>query len=188
VIPVKATTNGAFGKRLEERIQKWASVRKAAARIRTPEELDWWYYQEWGTLPYSEKPDPLGLVEGTAAIWRHGPPDGKDALAFDHNGEHVVTVMVPHHPGIPARHMIRDHAKPVVHEHMAEKLHGIAARLPDHPELLQTFIQESAADAKDAIRDSFELLLSKHNRPNGRLEGKSAAEVFETKATIVPHD
>jgi hypothetical protein len=183
LIPIKAKTDGAFGKRLASRIAKWASATPASARIRTNEKVDWWYMQEVGVAPYKLKPDPRGISDQMAAIWRRD----KAALAFEIDGETVYADHILSHPGFPAHHMVGD-AMPLIEQQGAELLRELAPQIPDNPEVLKQFVAEAAAKAKDAIRNSFEQKFSNHGSSEGKLKGQTAAQAYEENATIVTNE
>lgn len=192
MISLKARTNGAFGKAIRQRIEQWDGVSRSSAGIEISKALYWWKFQEYGVKPsqYSEKTDPLGILPGTAYIWRRGQgnpsewSEGAGALYFKGTNGFVLTMRITHAPGLKAREMVTSvipDVRAAIHKLFVE----IHKELPDNPGLLRGLVLESTLTAREMIRQSFADRLSDTPREGGRLKDLTAAQQFEQESRIV---
>jgi len=170
-IPLTVTSRGQFLDRLAARRTAAQEATVIASRIVVPEALAWWYYQEFGTAPHQIAPrDSSQLVF----------PDGGRV-------SHPVQ-----HPGTkPTRSVTKvlDEIEKAAAE-MVRK--AFLAGALDDPSLLRTAIHEATEEAKRLIVASIAQDLPGSRGPtdpnypkqSGKLEGRTAAEVFEEMATI----
>lgn len=177
-----AKVRGLFAARWKQRIEAWSSVKKLSAAVKTPDELRWVYWQEYGTAATGES----GHASGHS--YPIDPVNAK-ALVFPGPGGKTVTLHVDH-PGIPARHSVRD-VLPDIRRQTREALREVLSDSgADYPDRVRASLLASAEAAKGAVTDSLEENL-KGVRPGGdgipagRLEGESAASVFDALSTVV---
>lgn len=194
---LRADFRGLFVQQLRERVKKWEGTQAPAARIVVPDELRWWYFNEFGTATKWEDPGGRVLNARLAGVPPpiHGkqkyqivPVDAK-ALAFPVRGTLVITKLV-NHPGIrPSRSVTKALAdiERTMKDRVRDALYAGAA---DDPTRLKEAVQEAAEQAIQHIAESMSRNLAGareavENGGEGKLGGRSAAEVFQSEARIV---
>lgn|SRR5574343_85538 len=143
--------------------------------ITVPDDLAWWYYQEYGTGTRGEQGRASGL------LYDIQPKTGMFLKIPNGTGGFVFTPIVKDHPGIPARYSITK-ILPELKKYTLEKLKHY--RFLHRPSELDGIIKDIAEKAKELITNSFEENLP-GSREDGKLEGKTAAQVFTERATVV---
>lgn len=146
------------------RIKNNWSGKKIAAKITVPDELIWWYFQEFGTSgPYEILP--------------------KDAQALYWPGlEHPVS-KVTNHPGNTSRHMVtltlNDNLKG------ASKFFEQAMRFSkwDFTDVRESLLEDTMPAVKANIVSSIAQTLP-GSRSDGKLHGDIAADVFDRESQI----
>lgn len=184
MLPFKTQIAGKFVEQVEARARKWADT-KISARITVPDELVWWYWQEFGTAASGD----AGRASGHT--YEIVPVKAK-YLIYPYQGKKVMTLKVEAHPGIKPRRSvtkalpdIRDNTKTTVRQ----ALHQGGA---DHPELIREAILEATLAAKRRIVASIaeNITGTRVGDPDnfispGRLGGETAASVFDSQAQVV---
>lgn len=164
-----SVTSGSFLEELERRIDSVGSER-ISATITVPDEMQWWYYQEFGT-PDSYPIDPVYAKELVF-------PDPSNEAGPRIHAAHV------NHPPIRARHMVSAILTDI--EETVQSDFALAAVESgfDGEEIRQTIVYSTMEKVKSMIAESFAQRLP-GTREDGRLLGQSAAEVFESDAEII---
>ena len=172
----KAKFKGDFSERMRKRADQWAGTGQMAAAITVPPELSWWHVQEFGyeadhKTDYEIPGNPDIAFEGrTGTIIRHS----------------VV------HPGV--KHPTHTVGK--VFEEMNATIGKDMARIFSEgeyiPEEVKALLltQYMEGIKKQIVEEMAQDLPGRrapdpaHPKQSGKLEGKTAAEVFEEKATV----
>ncbi len=178
---LKAKVQGLFTKKLNARIEAWNGAPKSGAQLYAPDELSWWYFQEYGTAN-------KGVHGG--ATYPIEPVDAKELVFPGPGGAGVTRTHHVDHPGIPPRKaitqvlpQIQDNIKKLIRQSLADG--GV-----DQPGLIKDAVLQAAEDAKALIVES----IAEHipgtrsgteDIPAGRLHGSTAASVFADLSTIV---
>jgi hypothetical protein len=178
---------GNFIERMQERIAKWAQA-KMGARIEVPVELEWWYWNEFGTATkFGGAPEGL---PGALNMAPAGPdarypilPVNANMLRFPLNGQIVLRASVMH-PGIkPSRSVSK-----VIQEIVDNACSAVAAAFrqggADRPEIVAAAIVATTEQAKELIAQSISSNLTQ-TREDGKLDGRDPGEVFSASATVV---
>lgn len=163
-----SVSSGRFIQELQERIDSIGG--NISVSLVVPEEMQWWYYQEFGT-PSAYDIDPVSAKE--LVFPDPANPEGPRVHAL-----HV------HHPPIRARHMVSS-----VLTDIEEAIHSDFAEAAtesgfDGEVIRQQIVYTTMERVKSLIAESFSERLP-GTRGDGRLLGQTAAEVFETDAEIV---
>jgi hypothetical protein len=183
---VKATTRGLFLQQLKKRQEAWSQA-KLSARITVPPELDWWYWNEFGT---ATKADP---GRGSGHTYSIEPKDAK-ALAFPGANGTVITARVDAHPGIkPSRSVAESRAQ--IDELLKSIVGQAVAQYADNPQEIQRVLHTVAEQAVDIISDALSQNLNGVRNadplfPNqmGKLHGQRPGDVFKQNASVVDGD
>jgi len=136
-----------------------------SAKVVVPPELSWWYYQEFGTVgPYSIR----GVVLPAT-------PEYPEAKGFPE----------VHHPGVPARHFVRDSLQRIREESastMVTALHGGDYAYSAANEVLFSTIMVNVIDT---IAESMGQVLHQKGYEGSKLGGQQPEDVFKESATII---
>ncbi len=193
IVPIKVVSTK-FLAELRARARSFAN-RKCAARIRVPDELQWWYFIEFGTAGRSEGPFPhdpgyYTIVPKYSSdlkfpAWTLNEPPGS-GLQVDADGN--VHLHHVYHPGIRPRAYIRTNLKEWVN--MVSE--GIAsAVLLDEGQFRYGVVKEQLMHGimPQIVADIGELLdqesVAGHTREDGKLGGASAGDEWREEAEIV---
>jgi hypothetical protein len=195
MIPIESKVKGLFLDKLNERLKKWQTAKGAAARVRVPNELSWWYWNEFGTATRFKAPSGAELshasikpVAGSRTGAYDIDPVDAEALRFPQGGEIQHRDHVEH-PGIrPSRSVTQ--ALPQIERALVQRVQSALKRgAVDNPELLDSAILSATQEAKLLITQSMAENLpgTRELEPeHGRLGGRTAAEVFDQQATVEP--
>lgn len=172
MIPLSVSSGGQLIAALRDRYSKWSGLR-ASARLTVPPELSWWHHQEFGTAPY-----PIDPITG-------------EALAFPQGGQTVIREHVDH-PGLKPKRMVTQ-VLPDIENKTSENVNrALAEGGIDDPEMVRAAVIQSVRDAKELIVQSIAQNLPgtrpanpDYPKQGGKLEGRTAAEVFEAEAVVV---
>lgn len=170
----KASISKRYLQVIQQRAERWAAVKNVVANIHVPEDMIWWYYNEFGTAN-------LGVKGGkTYPI----PSVGTTPMTFPDASGALITRLKVNHPGIKASHMVGR----IEEEIRSYLVHAVIELLPTGDFNPSTFkqglLETIMVRVKELIKDSFATHLT-GIRPDGKLNGKSAAEVFDEQATVV---
>jgi hypothetical protein len=174
-LPLFKFTGARFADEIRRR-REAITGRTLSARIRVPEELIWWYWQEFGTATRATD------SERTAPYPIPGEDSTSKGVAFEGRDGGLVIRHRVWHPGVYPRAFVRM----VIDEIVAGAWQDIAddlvhGRLAEAHEAL---LSKSLTRAKELIVESMAQQLT-GTRPDGKLGGASASEVFNTQAEIV---
>lgn len=182
---MNVTTRGLFREQIRKRQQAWSQA-KVSARITVPDELSWWYWNEFGT---ASKADP---GRGSGAPYPIEPVNGK-ALVFQGRAGTVITSRVDAHPGVrPSRSVAESRQQ--IDQVMRDAVAKAIAQSADKPELVQEALQSAARQAVEIIGEAMNRNLqpsrdgdSEFPNQAGRLGGggRRAGDVFVQNAQIV---
>lgn len=181
-IPLTSKVQGRFLQAMQERSTKWANAR-IAVRIEVPEELEFWYWDEYGTASKGD------VDHGASGHSYTIVPVTAKGLVFPQGGQMTFHSSVEH-PGVkPSRSVtkvmpdIRDKAVALIHQAFID---GAA----DDPEKLHAAVLQAVAAAKDLIVHSMAQNIPgvRAIEPSaGKLGGERAADAFDREAQIVDH-
>lgn len=159
---------------LDQRIANVRS-RTASARITVPEELIWWYFQEFGTA--SRATMGTSNPDGYEIVPIHG-----DFLKFPGKDGETVYSKAVHHPGVYPRAFIRRILDDIVNAAMKDVGQALLANGYSFDAVAQALIDYSLPRAKEMIVQSMaeELTGTRHYH-----SGRSASEMFAEGAQIV---
>lgn len=157
-----------FVAELERRIAALGSSNPAATIV-VPDEMSWWYIQEFGTA------DEYAIDPVVAKELLFPDPDNPD-------GERIHAKHVEH-PPIRARHMVSSVIEDIHQKVQEDFAATVASSGFDGEEIRYTFLTGTMEDVKQIIADSFAERLP-GTREDGRLLGESASEVFISDAEI----
>lgn len=186
MIAAKISNKGSFTTMLEKRIGEWSAVRKLAVVIHTPPELNWWYYNEFGTATKREgMGSPTGYYEipgsGTSIFMYKGVLHKRTA------GKNPV-----HHPGTKASHAV-SLAQPDYQNALKQAVRrGFSFGALNSPDKLLVSMHEGMVHAKELIARNYDSLLQNndyHSPPGGtigtgKLGGRKAADDYRALATV----
>lgn len=168
---------------IRNKIQEWKGA-KIAARITVPPELQWWYWQEFGTAVggRSGQTDPTGGASGHKYPIR---PVNTTMLAWTGpDGKQVLVPEVKEHPGVPSHHFVT-RTLPDNLEIAAIKLIAAMDRSAWSVKTVRdSLLGETMPRVKENIVQMIELTLPGIN-PGGKLKGQAAADVFDQESKIV---
>jgi len=172
VFTLNVTSDGAFARRLEERIEKWRG-NKIAATLVVPDELKWWYFQENGVPARTIVP-----VESTR-------------LAFPGEGGGTELRTSVDWPGIKPHHTVQNVMEDVHLETQALVTQALQAGGADDPELVKQAVAEAVKEARALIAAQMaeDLPGTRPDNPtypkqSGRLHGETASSVFLSLAGV----
>lgn len=170
------TIQNLFGKRLNQIKETLQSRYKEEVSyiITVPDDLNWWYFQEYGTGTRGES----GKASGSS--YDIVPTSGMYLKIPNALGGYVFVPIVKDHPGINARYSVTK-ILPELQKYSDSKLREYS--ILRNPSELETIIKDIADKAKELIIKSFEENLP-GSREDGKLEGKTAAQVFSERATV----
>ncbi len=186
MISAKVTNNGAFSKMLKSRIAAWAVVPQLSSYIHTPPELNWWYYNEFGTATKREgmgAPTPMYEIPGYGVS------------IFTYKGEHhrrKAGVNPVHHPGTHASHAVAL-AQPEYQAAVKDSIKvGLAHGALDDPTEMKKSLHAGVEGAKKVIAKQYDALLQHndyHSAPGGiegtgKLQGRKASDVYSELAEV----
>lgn len=149
--------------------QKAAEMRgrNLSAAITVPEELKWWYYQEFGTVgPYTI-----------------APRDG-EMLKLPEKGDFPIFHKAVTHPGVRAKHFIKK-VEPEIQQMAAHKLAEALSSSGYDPDAAHSaLLQDVMPEVVNLISGSMETNLG-HSREDGKLHGENPADAYRDGAEIV---
>jgi hypothetical protein len=166
-------------KELERRRREFS--RPIKARIIVPPELRWWYFHEYGTALRGETPYASGHtyeIHPIRADWLQWP-DENEPDGFRRQ------FVVKAHPGVRATHMIRSVLDDIAQLARTDLMSAMLSGGFRADVVRGRLLEQTMHDAKNIIVAS----IAQHlhgTRPDGKLEGRYAHEVFEQKAEIKP--
>lgn len=168
---------------LQQKMREWGSVR-ISARIVVPPDLKWWYIQEFGSAigGRTRQVDETGGASGETYEIH---PINNTVLSFPGPGGEQVTVpYVKKHPGVPSHHFV---TRTLPENLQIAEIKFIAAmdRSGWNVQTVKdSLIGETMPLVKQNIVQMIEITLP-GTRSDGKLSGATAAEAFESSATIV---
>jgi hypothetical protein len=168
---------GHFTKALEERLKRWREEKNVAARLTTPPDLKWWYYNEFGTATKNERsPGQEYTITPKGNGQLIFPQDGelRHALQVDHPGVRASRSVTKVMPDI--RELFRNWAKQALRNGGA-----------DNPKVVTDAVSDTAHKAKELIVESMSSNipgLREMDPAYGRLGGQHASEVFNDEAKV----
>lgn len=171
----KLSVTGDFNQKMQERVAKWQAVSgQIVAKIVVPDDLKFWYFQEFGTASRGDAGGAAYSID----------PIHANSLAFPGPGGEKVFAKHVNHPGIPARHSVGK-AMPQIEEDTAASItKALQSGAADDPSLLKVAVEQSTQNAKELIVQSMEQNIP-GTRADGKLLGRSAASVFDAEAQVV---
>lgn len=180
-----------------ETVKSKLAGRKVSARITVPAELDWWFYQEFGTATHFNQ-ETIDLPPGVtqAAIPGTTAPDGYTIRA--QFGKHLrlpITVNFPepwegsavHHPGVSPKAYIR-RILPEIHKQSSFLVATALLESGYDPAAVQAALMNEVMPAilADITNSMSEQLGNNIDRDTpGKLGHADPASVFHSAATIV---
>lgn len=185
--------SGGYLAELKKRASR-SSVKSFGARITVPEDMKWWVYQEFGTATRRDQ-DPSSENYTIEPIY-------KQFLEFRGSSGDVVVVheVAPHatfnnegevhgttggHPGVYPQHMVGGILDEIGQEAIASVCEALIASGFNLEEAKAALLDQSMPKVKELIRQRFDELLSHHEQAlHPKLDGASAAEVFDQEAVI----
>lgn len=170
---------------------------KIAARVSVPTDLDWWFYQEFGTATHFDE-DPIALPDGIeqAPLPPSASPDfyviraragGKLRLPITMHWPDAWEGPYVLHPGVAPKAFIR-RILPDIHAATSLALAQALYERDYDPssvqqalmsEIMPNIIQEIAASMAESLHGE-----SDRDSP-GKLEGSNPADVFLESASVV---
>lgn len=168
-------TGGGFVEELRRRRNKVAAAPNAGIVIWAPDSLRWWVFQEFGTATHigGEK-YPIVPVNADQLSWSEPNAQG--------GRRYAKSVM---HPGVPPTGMVRRVLGEIETYAAAAVTNTLFASDYDMAKVQQALIDEIGPAIKKTIVESIAQQLP-GTRPDGRLEGATAAEVFDAETEIRP--
>jgi hypothetical protein len=181
-----AKFEGQFAEQIQARIDKWSGAQPLGSRIHVPDEVSWWYWQEYGTGAAGEAPQASGHS------YSIDPVVAKE-LRFPGPGGVVTRTRHVDHPGIPARHSVGK-VIPEIHAETGRMIREAfeSDNAADDLNALQSALHEATQSALQTIVES----IAEHipgtragtdEIPAGRLRGRTAASEFADLATVIDH-
>lgn len=192
-----------LSKELERRIQE---LRKpVAARIRVPETVKWWFWQEFGVgtrrraVAQYNVPGPrskgyiIEVVNAKLLSFPNVSPSGSgyDLPLDPTNPENVIAPVIPidprnklSHPGYEPRYMIRSILTNIRAFSGKTLLRSLLDRNYNMDAVKQDLMGGVLPNVLDQIAQSFNENLNNYDRLDGRLEGEAAGDAFRRQATI----
>lgn len=185
MLPLNLKSNGQFLKRMQEREAKWKSS-QISSTIHAPDELRWWYWQEFGTAASGD------VSKGASGRTYSIDPVDANLLAYPNGSGTTIVPTVEAHPGIKPRRPVAK-AMPEIEETVKEEVHqAFEQGAADDPSKLKRAVHDAVEKAKGHIVDSLAVHVSgirgvntQFPKQSGKLGGRSAASVFNEKTTIV---
>lgn len=172
---VNSKIKGIVKQRLTRAINKYAGKGSLGYYLDAPSpEMDWWYYQEYGTGTRGEP----GKASGSYYVIE--PITGKYLKFLGSDGNSVFTKKV-NHPGIPARYSVAK-TLPELREFCKEVFSNVNV-LTGEPADLDQLNLECIEKAKELIYYSLADNLSS-GREDGKLGGIAPEDVFEQLVEI----
>lgn len=180
MLSLSFASDGQLTQMFERRI-KACSGRSIEMGIHTPDDIAWWYYNEFGTATQA-----TGPVRRTGR-YRIVPRPPNRYLIFPWNGELVAFTSVLH-PGTKASHFTllasKEYRKAIRRAfHEAVRSGGT-----DDMQKIRESLLHSMQLAKEAIAESMSRLLQQeqyHDEGHGKLKGRKAHEVYLERAQVV---
>lgn len=166
---------------LQARAKEWANA-KIAARIVVPDDLRWWYWQEFGTATggRSHQVDETGGASGSKYEIR---PTNVAMLSWTENGQTVYRPVVQH-PGVPSHHFVTRTLQDNLEMASIKIVAAMDRSKWNVDTVRQSLLEEVMPRVKENIVEMIGLTLGGGD-PDGKLGGRSAAEVFEAESQIV---
>lgn len=163
----------------ELRRRRRAFGARISGRITVPPELSWWYYQEFGTATLSE-------LHPSKRWYRIDPVNAKVLSWPDPNEPGGRTFReFTFHPGVRPRAIVRQ-VLSQIRNGAAQDLEASMLSGGFRPEIVkQRLLDKTMVEALKAIVRSMAVELPGTRPDGGKLEGQSAADVFESGAQIV---
>jgi hypothetical protein len=177
-------SRNSFFSQLAQRKKELGSVTSISASIVVPDSMKWWIWQEFGTATRGDPGHASGQsyeilpVKGKALRW----PNATSPTEEDGSR---IQPFVEAHPGIPSHHFVTKSLQDILqtaHKHFSEALHqGKVWSLEAVKNALITRTMPAAIH-----RISIEMMREIPDaRPDGRLDGLHAYEVWERDAKVV---
>jgi hypothetical protein len=178
MIPLRGTLKGNFLQQLQKRINAYSGA-VVAARVRVPDSLNWWYWNEFGTATRGDQ------GRGSGHTYEIKPVTAEFLRFVGRNGL-VFVKAIEAHPGIPPSRSVT-RALPDIRRTVRELVHAAFTQHgADNPKVLEGAIVEATEQAKQHIVDSMDRNLNQGVlREDGRLEGRTAAQAFQVGAEVV---
>lgn len=171
----KSKLTGDFLERIRLRSEKFASIQHIAATIVVPDDMIWWYYNEYGTATKS-------LVNPGIAY--DIVPVNANSLAFPGADGGTVFAHAVLHPGIKPSKMV-EMVREEIRVYVAKAVKEYFTEFDFDPTLVkESLLSTIMPRVKEFITQSFAQQLT-GVRVDGKLGGRSAAEVFDQEATVV---
>ena len=180
-----------------EGVKSRLTGRKMSARITVPADLDWWFYQEFGTATHFDE-EAFEMPPGVTTLPlpnTHSPGGYIIPAAPGKTLRLPVTMHFPdawegpavNHPGVSPKAFIR-RILPVIHKKSSEAVAmALVEGKYDPGYVQQVLLTETLPEILVDITDSMALALhsSSDRDTPGKLGSQSPADVFESSATIV---
>jgi hypothetical protein len=173
-----------FFTKVAQRRAEFARVKQISGRICVPPELQYWYWQEFGTAVGGTNrvtPDPVGGASGSTYPIA---PVNTNMLKFPWKGEDYYTSLVKNHPGVPPHHSVTKQLKVIKDLAIINlELASLAEGFLSVEGIMDSLLLKTLPQAINLISRQMEQDLT-GTRPEGRLGGQSAASDFNTKAFV----
>jgi hypothetical protein len=176
---------------LQAKAKKAAGARVSAA-IRVPDELSWWYFQEFGTASRMDADAPTGTEHGEG--YPILPVNGK-GLKLPAGGEYPTETVVPAvgpphtlmHPGVHPKSFVRSILGEIGSTATRAVIQSIGESQLDVDAVREVLVGEVMPKIVDMIADSMAAsgLAQRRTDGEGKLGAESPSEVFRDKAEIV---
>jgi hypothetical protein len=176
---------------LKDRSRKAAGA-KASAAITVPDELSWWYFQEFGTASRMDPdaPSGTGSPEGYPIV----PINGKALrlpIAAGHPTETIVAeVGPPHtlmHPGVHPKSFVRSILPEIASTARVAAMQALGESALDATAVREVLLNEVMPKVVDMIAESMAAsgLAQRRTDGEGKLGSESPSEAFKSAAQIV---
>jgi hypothetical protein len=171
---------------LRKRSQSFQGA-QIGARIQVPSDLIWWYWLEFGTAGRQDAGAPVRSGKTTypiAPVDRGGAATLDTLHWVDENGSHFP-LRVAAHPGIRPHPFVR----PILADIKAFAVRDVLAALAGDGgfrvvNVKSQLMQNTMHRIVEMISESL-ATVAPGTRPDGKLDGNTAAEVFEEGAEVV---
>lgn len=173
----RKNNHDSFFTRIADRKSEWAKVNKLAGRISVPPELQWWYWQEFGT---ATRGDP-GRSSGTTYSIK---PVEASVLKFPWHGDTFYREQILAHPGIPSHHFVTKSLHDILLIAAINLEHSFREKgYWSADAVRESLLRKTLPDAIDRITLEMEKELP-GVREDGKLKGATASQMFREKAFV----
>lgn len=164
--------------------QSLANVSYFAGRLVVPEQMKWWYWQEFGTATRGEKPYASGQTYSIAPVVAKALRWPNATVPTEADGSRIQSFVIAH-PGIPPHRFVQKSLRDVrliASSNLHDTLKGGVLRRLHTVRL--SLIQKTMVAAKNRISQEIAAELP-GTRPDGKLFGGAASVAWLRHVRIV---